>query len=161
MIGEDRLAPTTHRHLTEMKYLEMAIKESLRMYPPVTFMSRQVQKDFEVDGVLYPANTNLTIGITQLHNSPELFPEPDKYKPERFDQEITKDNNPFSFIPFSAGSRNCIGQKFAMLELKAVISKVLRNFVLKLPENSEELILMTEVILKSKNGVKITLNKRP
>lgn len=97
--------------------------------------------------------------------NPEYFVEPDSFKPERFQseqQQSTEKINPFAFIPFSAGPRNCIGQKFAMYEMKCILSKILRNFEVFLTKESEEcdLILCNEVILRTENPIKFHFKKR-
>lgn len=91
----------------------------------------------------------------------DLFPDPEAFWPERFNVETTTDKtNPFSYIPFSAGPRNCIGQKFAMLELKSVLAKVLRHFEISLDLDSlAEPALTAELILVP--GSKINFHLAP
>lgn len=93
-----------------------------------------------------------------IGRNPEIFPEPDKFIPERFTKENMQEKNPFSFVAFSAGPRNCIGQKFAMNELKSILSKVLYTF--ELYPSGVEPILSTELVLRSKNGFKIGMKRR-
>lgn len=89
-----------------------------------------------------------------MGRDPRLFRNPDDFQPERFlETHVSETKNSFAYIPFSAGPRNCIGQKFAMLELKSILSKVLRHFEVTLaagsvaePKMKAELILVPERI---------------
>lgn len=96
-----------------------------------------------------------------MHRSAKYFPQPNDFIPERFstNHEYSIENlNPFTYIPFSAGSRNCIGQKFAMFEMKSTISKILRNFEV-LPRG-EVPIPTIALVIRSKNGFQIGLKER-
>ncbi|KAJ3656430.1 hypothetical protein Zmor_015510 [Zophobas morio] len=158
-IFEDWKNPeTTYSDLQKMKYLECVLKETLRLYPSVPVIGRYTTEEMNFDGYVIPKNTNIVIFIYGLHRNPDYFPEPEKFKPERF--ENFNNSLPFSYIPFSAGPRNCIGQKFAMLEMKSVISKIVRQFEIKPTVPRHEVQLSPETVLKSGNGVKVTLKKR-
>lgn len=110
MIGTDKNKPTTYRQLQDLKYMEQVIKESLRLFPPVPIIARRLKEDATINNVLIPAETNFTIGIFVMLKDPELYANPEEFIPERFDLDKTNETkNPFSYIPFSAGSRNCIG----------------------------------------------------
>lgn len=89
---------------------------------------------------------------------PDYFPDPDSFIPERFSAQNSDKIHPFAFTPFSAGPRNCIGQKFAMLEMKSTVSKVLRHFEL-LPLGPD-VRPMINLILRSVNGVHLGLKPR-
>lgn len=93
-----------------------------------------------------------------MNHDPDIFFQPEKFIPERFNSK--NKYNAFSYIPFSAGQRNCIGQRFAMLEMKTVIVKVLSTFEITLPDDGERLILIPELVMKSKNGITITFKSR-
>lgn len=110
------------------------------------------------DGKLIPKGTNVVIGPYFMARDSTLWEKPLDFIPERFD---TKDSNshPFQHVPFGSGPKNCIGQKFAMLEMKSTISRVLRNFELSVAPDYEP-ILVFELILRSQNGVNLILNKR-
>lgn len=92
-----------------------------------------------------------------LHRNPEIYPNPEAFIPERYLTD--KDYHPYAFVGFSAGPRNCIGQKFAMLELKCTLSKLLRAFEI-LPVAGFEPIPLPELVMKTANGVKVRLRKR-
>ncbi|XP_058448862.1 probable cytochrome P450 4d14 [Malaya genurostris] len=148
-IGTDKDAPVNISSLNDLKYLDLVIKESLRKYPPVPFISRTAIKEANLGGVILPANTNITIGIYNMHHNAEYFPDPEQLIPERFETERGAEKlNPYAYVPFSAGSRNCIGQKFAQYEIKSTISKVIRCCRVQLPFASYEPPLKAEMILK-------------
>ncbi|KAG5879644.1 hypothetical protein JTB14_034444 [Gonioctena quinquepunctata] len=158
IFGKVADAIPTLTNLQEMKYLDLVIKETLRLYPSVPIIGRRVPEDFEWGGSIYQKGLNITLLPFASHRDPKYFPEPLKFIPERFENSDGK--NPYIYVPFSAGPRNCIGQKFAMLEMKSTISKVLRNFELFPATPAHPLRLASEVILVSKNGVCISIQKR-
>lgn len=104
------------------------------------------------------------IAIYQICRNPEYYEDPDAFKPERFqsDQQSTdKMINPFAYIPFSGGQRNCIGQKFALYEIKSIVSKILLNFEVSLTKKSEvDPILCNELILRTENPIKFLFKER-
>ncbi|KAI1286075.1 Cytochrome P450 4V2 [Halotydeus destructor] len=144
-------------NLKEMKLLGCVIKESLRLFPTVPFMGRELSEDIEVCGFKLPKG--LTVGILPmiLHQNPEVFPKPALFLPDRFLPENSKTRNPFSFLPFSAGSRNCIGQKYAMAEVKIVISNIVENFKIESLDQRDKIILVPEIVLRSANGIRLKL----
>ncbi|XP_077287754.1 uncharacterized protein LOC143912344 [Arctopsyche grandis] len=156
--GDDLNRPTTHKDLQDMKYLELAIKEALRMFPPVPMIARKVYEDININDMFLPKGCTVILLVYNMNRNPEVFPDPDKFIPERFLPDETSKRSPFSTVSFSAGPRNCIGQKFAMLEMKSSISKVLRNYEL-LP-SPEKFTLSSDIILKTTDGVKIKIKER-
>ncbi|XP_057658282.1 cytochrome P450 4d8-like isoform X1 [Diorhabda carinulata] len=157
IFGNDRNRISTIRDLQEMKYLELIIKESLRLYPPVAFIARTADRDIEYkDGNIIPNGTTVLILIYWINRNPKYFPCPDKFDPSRF--EDISNLPPYTYVPFSAGPRNCIGQKFAWLEMKSVISKILRNYVIL--SSGHKMNLIAETFLKSSNGMRVKLRKR-
>lgn len=157
VLGDDTQRPVTLRDLGELKYMENAIKESLRLHPPVPMIGRWFAEDVEIRGKRIPAGTNFTVGIYVLLRDPEYFDSPDEFRPERFEADVPQ-THPYAYIPFSAGPRNCIGQKFAMLEMKSTISKLLRHFEL-LPLGPDPRLSMN-IVLRSANGVHLGLKPR-
>ncbi|XP_005184050.1 probable cytochrome P450 4d14 [Musca domestica] len=159
VIGEDKEKPVTMKDLHELKYLECVIKESLRLYPSVPMIGRFIEEDIVLNGITIPANTNITLLMYAAMKDPENFPKPEEFLPERF--MCTDDANkinPFAYVPFSAGPRNCIGQKFAMAEMKSTISKILRHFEL-LPLG-EEVKPFVKLVLGSETDAQLGLKPR-
>lgn len=159
ILGDDKNAKVSYENLQNMKYLEKVIKESLRMYPPVPVISRILTENAIFQDKIIPKDVAIVISVYNLHRNPALFPNPDVFDPERFDTENLHNVPVYSYVPFSAGPRNCIGQKFAMLEVKATVSKILRTFKL-LPVLEHQPLLVANAILTSENGLPIRLQKR-
>ncbi|XP_014250199.1 cytochrome P450 4c3 isoform X2 [Cimex lectularius] len=149
----------TPNDLAEMKYLECCIKEALRLYPSVPIFARKINTDVDIGKYTIPKGTTAMIVAYQLHRDPSEFPDPEVFKPERFAMRDSS-RHPYSYIPFSAGPRNCIGQKFAILEEKVVVSTVLRKYRVKAVDRRENLVLLGELVLRPKNGLYIAISPR-
>lgn len=141
----------------EMSRLVMFLKESLRVYAPACVIARLLTKDYTVDGVTLPANSEVNILINSINHRQDVWGDPENFRPDRFSGE--SDRDPFSFVPFSAGPRNCIGQNFAMAELKVAMAKIIQKFKI-LPDLDHETIPREEAVLRSKSGVWVKLEKR-
>ncbi|KAI8115355.1 putative cytochrome P450 4d14 [Lucilia cuprina] len=157
VLGTDKSKPVGFRDLQDLKYMECVIKETLRLYPSVPVIGREITEDILVGDITIPANTNININLFAVMRDPDYFPEPNAFKPERFSDDSMQKVNPFAYAPFSAGPRNCIGQKFATLEMKSTISKMLRHFeLLPLGPDAKPII---NLIIRSSTGVHIGSNE--
>lgn len=108
---------------------------------------------------MIPKGSTIVINILGMGRNGNIWKNPEIFDPERFEPENFSKLRPFSWIPFSGGPRNCIGQKFAMLQIKSTISKVLRHFEI-IPEPDFEPILQPIVVLNSSNGIILRLKSR-
>ncbi|XP_064097710.1 cytochrome P450 4C1-like [Macrobrachium nipponense] len=152
--------PLTMADIRELNYLDRCIKESLRLYPSVPFVGRRLSEDIVVDNYRVPAGTDIQIPPYTLHRDPEQFPNPQIFDPDRFLPENCKKRHPYAYIPFSAGPRNCIGQKFAMMEEKVILSKILRNFRVESTTRREDLVVSADLIVRPEHGNFVKLYPR-
>jgi cytochrome P450 len=112
----------------ELEYLEMVVCEALRMYPPATMTSRVCEKDCLTQGLSVRKGTLIFIPTVDIHHDPELWEDPEKFDPERFSKENKSSHPVTAYQPFGVGPRNCIGMRFAQLEIKMTLIEVLRNY---------------------------------
>ncbi|XP_041971595.1 cytochrome P450 4C1-like isoform X2 [Aricia agestis] len=145
--NDDRDA--TMDDLAAMKYLELCLKESMRLYPPVPFIMRQITQPCKLSNFEIPKNTLCSIHIYDLHRNEIMFPDPHKFNPERFLPENSVGRHNYAYIPFSAGPRNCIGQKFAMMEMKSSVSSILRNFELLPVTKPSDIVFIADIVLRN------------
>ncbi|XP_059085586.1 probable cytochrome P450 6d4, partial [Tigriopus californicus] len=121
-----------------MKYLEACIHENLRMYPPVTLHIRQCTKDTEVaPGLVIKKGMRVDFPIYTSHHNPEFFPEPETFDPERFMPENERNIKNLTYRPFGGGPRFCIGQRFALIEMKMAVAKLLTNYQINTSPKTE------------------------
>ncbi|CAH2310732.1 cytochrome P450 4B1-like [Pelobates cultripes] len=146
--------------LGKIPYTTMCIKECLRLYPPVPGVSRFLRKEVKFfDGRSVPAETLVAMNIYSIHRNPSVWENPEVFDPLRFSPENSANRHSHAFVPFAAGPRNCIGQNFAMNELKVAVVLTLQRFQLE-PDLANPPIKIPQVILKSKNGIHVHLRKR-
>lgn len=128
----DRAHGIEFGELKRMHYLELCIKETLRLYPSILLVGRHLVADLPLanNAGTIPAGHTCYVPIIALHRDARYFEKPEQFIPERFgpEQATATGRSPYAFVPFSAGPRNCIGQKYAMLEVKLVLAELLRRY---------------------------------
>ncbi|KAM9324686.1 cytochrome P450 4A12A-like [Gastrophryne carolinensis] len=145
----------------KLPYTTMCIKESLRLYPPVIGIARELTSPITFpDGRSLPKGTNIGLSIYAINRCPSIWDNPEVFDPLRFLPENSSNRHSYSFIPFSAGARNCIGQNFAMNELKVALALTLRKFELS-PDPNNEPKKIPQIVLRSLNGIHVYLKKIP
>uniref|UniRef100_K7FSE6 Cytochrome P450 3A n=1 Tax=Pelodiscus sinensis TaxID=13735 RepID=K7FSE6_PELSI len=124
-------APPTYNALMQMEYLDMTMNEILRLFPLGGRLERVCKKDIMINGVSIPKDTVVAIPTFVLHRIPEFWPEPEEFRPERFSKENKETMDPYTYLPFGSGPRNCIGMRFSLLTMKLAIVSLLQNFTIR------------------------------
>ena len=145
-----------YEDLKELKYTHWCIKEGLRLYPPVNVIFRRADTDLVINGHSIPVDTPLAINIFGIHRHPDSWEQPDEFDPLRFQPSKCEDRDPYDYIPFSAGHRNCIGQNFATNEEKVVVASIIHRFRLSLVKD-HEVEIFPIVVLRTKNDILLKL----
>ncbi|XP_039278583.1 LOW QUALITY PROTEIN: cytochrome P450 4g15-like [Nilaparvata lugens] len=154
--------PCSFQDTLELKYLERCIMETLRMYPPVPIIARELKQELKLESInaTVPANCTVIVGTYKLHRREDIFPNPNHFDPDNFLPERAASRHYYSFVPFSAGPRSCVGRKYAMLKLKVILSTVLRNFRVMPGIPEKDWVLQADIILKRTDGFRIKLQPR-
>ncbi|XP_011638474.1 probable cytochrome P450 6a14 [Pogonomyrmex barbatus] len=120
----------TYDNIKQLDYLDKVFKETLRKYPPLSTLMRQATSNytFENTKISIPKGMMVSIPAYAIHRDPNIYPEPDVFDPERFDDEAVKSRHSMVYLPFGAGPRNCIGARFAIYQSKIGLIKMLRNY---------------------------------
>lgn len=157
--GDDGVVLTLDK-IKSLKYLECCVKEGLRLCPSVPFIGRRLHEDMSLNAYTVPKGTIVFVYIYMLHRDPDVFPNPQRFDPDRFLQENLAGRHPFAFVPFSAGPRNCIGQRFAMSELKVVLAYLLRYFRFESLDERDKISAMMEMVYRPKSPLRLRVYER-
>lgn len=150
-----------YQNIQELLYLDMVIAETLRMYPPAFRFTREASKDCIILKQRVPAGCVIEIAVGHLHYNPKIWPEPEKFIPERFTAEAKQQRHPFSYLPFGAGPRGCIGVKLALMEVKITLLRILQKFCFQAcPGTQIPLQLKSQATLGPKDGVYVKIASR-
>ncbi|CAI4224669.1 unnamed protein product [Auanema sp. JU1783] len=152
----------TFEAIHDMPYLDAVFKESLRIYPPViNFTSRECLEDTVVTGVHIPKGTWVFTPVYSMHHDENKYSNAEEFYPERFLEEDSKDFA-LKWMPFGLGPRNCVGMRFAEMEFKMVLVKLVQLYKLKTCKGQEDLIrIVMGIIMQPKDGkIILELSKR-
>lgn len=124
--------PITYEHVAKMTYIEKVLLETMRKYPPVPGLVRVCTKPYTLPGtkVHMKVGDQVFIPTFAIQRDPNIFPEPDRFDPERFSEDGRKSWHPFAYLPFGEGPRICIGLRFAMVEMKMGLARLLQHYKL-------------------------------
>ncbi|XP_029170217.1 cytochrome P450 9e2-like [Nylanderia fulva] len=159
----------SYESLSKMTYMDMVISEALRKYPPVLFTDRLCTQNSELPppqsgckSVIIKSDMMMMIPVYALHHDPKYYPNPDKFDPERFSEENKDNVVPYTYLPFGEGPRKCIGNRFALMETKILIARLLQKFILKKTKKTVDPVVFDkkDFNLKPVGGFWIGLEKR-
>lgn len=155
MFSADTSTDPSYQDIQNMSYLDMFVKEVTRLYPSVPFIGRSVTEGFDMNGKYVPVGTNILLFILGTGRNPRVYEDPEKFDPERYV------GSKYENIAFSAGPRDCVGKKYALLEVKSYLSKIIRRFVIEPSDDKNyKPQMMAITTLQSANGIQIKLKKR-
>lgn len=146
--------PPEAEHLPALEYLDAAIRESLRHKPVAPFVVRKTVRPFEVDGREYPPGVVLCPCAYLVHRRSDLYPEPDKFRPERF---LERKFGPHEWFPFGGGNRVCLGMPFALYEMKVLLATLLTQVRLARPAGSRSRPRRYGLVLGPDDGARMSV----
>lgn len=150
----------TYDDIPRLRYVEMVLAESMRLYPPAWAMGRQALSDFQLGDYFLPAKTTLLMSQFITHRDPRFFPDPLRFDPERFTPEAKARRTKFSYFPFGAGFRQCIGESFAWMEGVLVLATLAQKWKMTLlPGHKVEPEPL--ITLRPKYGMRMQIEARP
>jgi cytochrome P450 len=152
--------PPTAEHLNGgLRELEMALDETLRLYPPAWIGSRRAVESFEFGGHQVPAGARVYYCSWASHRLPHVFPDPEAFIPERFERERKARLPKGAYVPFGGGSRICIGKRFGQTEIKTVATMLLQRFRLELPPGRTMTVRQMPT-LSPRGGLRMVVRER-
>jgi cytochrome P450 len=145
----------TLEDLPELKYTEMIVAESMRLYPPAWAMGRQATEDVEIGPYRFPKGTFVFFSQYIVQRNPAYFPDPRAFHPERFTPEAKAARPRFAYFPFGGGGRQCIGESFAWMEAILVLATLAQRWRLEIKED-QRLELQPKITLRPRFGIQAT-----
>jgi cytochrome P450 len=152
------IADTEPMEIARLPYLNAVCSETLRIYPIAFFtLARVLQAPMQLMGYEIPKGMILSGCIYLTHHRPDIYPEPEKFKPERF---LERQFSPYEYLPFGGGNRRCLGMALALFEMKLVLATLLSNYSFTLHEKRPLVPVRRGITFTSNGGVHLVLNKR-
>ncbi|OPJ87338.1 cytochrome P450 3A12 [Patagioenas fasciata monilis] len=154
-------ATPTYDAIMQMEYLDMVVNEVLRLFPVGGRIERVCKETVEINGVTIPKGMTIVIPVYVMHRDPAYWMEPEEFRPERFSKDNRESMDPYIFLPFGAGPRNCIGMRFALLTVKVAVVVLLQNFSFRTcKETPIPLVLDTKGVAKPKKPIVLKMVPR-
>jgi cytochrome P450 len=151
--------PPAVEDLPRLRYTDMVVKESMRLYPPSWAFGREALADCEIGGYHVPAGTQLVMSQWVTHRDPRYYEEPEEFRPDRWAESSTTLLPKYAYFPFGGGPRLCIGQSFARMEAVLLLATIAQEFRL-LATPGEKITPQPSITLRPKNGLRMVLEKR-
>lgn len=146
-------------------YIMLLILETLRLYPPVSTLSRSAHIDYQIAGTKFviPSGVSVQIPVYGIHRDPDIYPDPEKFDPDRFTAFESAKRHAMAFLPFGDGPRNCIGLRFGMMQARIGLVTLLRSFNFKVDARMMSIpikISKTNVVIACNDGIWLNMTKR-
>jgi cytochrome P450 len=148
----------TLEDLPRLAYVDMIVKEALRLYPPALEFGRETIAPCEVAGYDLPAGTNVMVTPYVVHRDPRWFDEPDQFKPERWADGLAQHLPRFAYFPFGGGPRVCIGQSFATIEAAMVVATLAQSYRFEL-QHGARVEPLPRLTLRLKSGLPVVVRR--
>lgn len=145
--------------MQRLEYTRMVLSESMRLYPPAWAMGREVLEDVSVGPYRLRKGTMVFFSQYIVQRDPRWFPEPESFRPERFDPAARAARPRFAYFPFGGGSRQCIGESFAWMEAMLVLATLSQRWRVQLVEG-QKIELQPKITLRPKNGIRVRMFDR-
>lgn len=166
LLGKQNIdTPLDFDAVCKMEYLQNAVKESLRMFPPLIMLMRMAMQDIEttLDGKKYtiPKGDIVITSPAVASRMSSVFTNPNEYEPERFNPDRTETKVPYAYLGFGAGMHTCMGQQFGLMQVKTIVSILLRNFKLEPVDKEFPEPDYTAMVVGPKNHLMVKYTKLP
>jgi cytochrome P450 len=147
--------------VSKLKYTEMVLMESMRLYPPSWAIGRQTIKDYVLDdNYVIPSGSVIIMSQYLIHHDSRYFSRPEQFYPERWSSEFRASIPRFSYFPFGGGPRSCIGEPLAWIEGIIILATILKKWKVTLEEDERNIKLQPIVTLRPKYGIQMKIHKR-
>jgi cytochrome P450 len=151
-------APLSYSDVPKFEFATQVIQEALRLYPPFWMVDRMAIADDHVGDLAIPRGSTVVVYVYGAHHAPQHWENPETFDPERFTKANEKLHRPFTYLPFGAGPRGCIGGNYAMLQILMILSVLLRKYDLQLVPG-QKIEARPMVILRPKDGIRMTFTE--
>ncbi|WP_073480999.1 cytochrome P450 [Streptoalloteichus hindustanus] len=148
-----------HADLRRLRYLEMALNESMRLYPPAPYAARETTTEISVGGYRLPTGTTILHPIWAVHRNPRVWPEPDRFDPERFAPAAAASRHRLAFLPFGIGPRHCSGAGFASVQIRLMLAVLARRFRFRLVQG-HVVTPVERFVLCAEDDIRMTVTAR-
>jgi cytochrome P450 len=145
----------TLESVAKLEYTTMVLSEAMRLYPPAWAMGREALEDVAVGPYRLRKGTSVFFSQYIVQRNPRWFPEPDRFRPERFEPAAKTRRPRFAYFPFGGGGRQCIGESFAMMEAVLALATIAQRWQLKIDPN-HPIDLQPKITLRPRYGIRAT-----
>jgi len=148
-------APLSYSDVPRFEFATQVIQEALRLYPPFWMIDRMAVADDRAGDLAIPRGSMVIVFVYGAHHAQRYWDDPERFDPARFSKTHEKQQTPFTYLPFGAGPRGCIGSNYAMLQILMILSILLRRYDFQLSPG-QKIEAQPMVILRPKHGIRMT-----